>query len=192
MSPDRKALIFTSPLIMLSLAAAFLNLGIMRISEVRISCSTPSIEKAAIPMKGLSYLSRARLEAEHEIESLGYVESVESRFSKGAFQIMPSYRDDGIIVLSGNDAFVVYPSDTVAVEKRDVPALLSVYPAVEIGKEEFDFFTLFGFDYDYFIREVREESVPSSIQHALDDNVSDMKALQTGLHSGIEGYGVGF
>ena len=52
MSPDRKALAASAPLIFLFLIASFSHLGGMRISDVEIDHPTPSIEGMLLPLKG--------------------------------------------------------------------------------------------------------------------------------------------
>ena len=187
MSPDRKAIILTSPLLAISIVAAFSHLGGLRISDIETTATTPAIESHLLPLKGLPYLSSERSDAIKAIEELGYIEGVGSSIEDGTLRIVPEYKADGIVVLSGNGAFVVYPGEAVAVDLKDVPYLISVYPYAEIGNEEMDFFISFGFDYDFFAGEAGEAGLPSSIHHALDDNVSDKGAVSKVLPPGFEG-----
>ena len=185
MSPDRKALAASAPLIFLFLIASFSHLGGMRISDVEIDHPTPSIEGMLLPLKGMSFLSSSRVEAERRIEGLPYVESVRTELIDGRLAVRAGYRSDGIIALSEKGAYIVFSDSAEPLALRDIPSLLSIYPSVMLDAEAYDFFVRFGFDHDFFAREAGESAQPSSIRHALDVNVSDMGAVYA-LPAGIE------
>ena len=186
MSPDSKAFIIASPLILLSLLSSFIHMGGMRITGIEIESSTPSIERAILPLKGCSYISKEMSEAVRRIDSLCYIDSTATSFSDGTVHIVPEYRDGGILALSSDGLFLVFSDSADELDLRDIPQLLSIYPSVYIDDEELRFFESFGFDHEFFAREAEEGNRASSIRHALDDNVSD-KGVADSAPLGFEG-----
>ena len=178
MSPDARAMLLSFPIIAIAAAAAVPHLGGMRIQEIDSEGLPSSVKRLILPLKGHSYLSGERVRSEEEVGSLGYVGKASSSYDDGTFSISVEYKDGGTLMLSGRDAFILYPDGIVPVDPRDIPVLMEVYPAIEEDGPG-----------GFLEGGAEDDAVRSSILYPIDDNVSDKGAVTA---SGLERCGVGF
>lgn len=176
--PELKAAILTAPFLVLGIVLSLQSLSMMRMKSIETQTAmTTSMERIALSLQGLSYLSSERLKAERDLRALGYLASAKIDYSDGKGILKATFREDGIIALSRNKAYLVFESDYYPLSLEDLALLLSLYPNTAITDAEMDYYELFGFDYNSLEEEVDELSAFSFTSFRNDVNVRDMAIL---------------